>query len=80
MARINVPSARVAGMQLGVKVLSLWLFLLVRQALAYIPATPTNDSAAVQAGVNQSDTSMLSLQWYPNASAIHSHCNLREGD
>ena len=70
MVGISVSSARVAGMQLGVKVLSLWLFVLVRQALAYIPATPTNNSAAVQAGVNQSDTSMLSLQWYPNALAI----------
>lgn len=31
---------------------------------AYIPALPTNDSAAVKAGVNESDTSMLKLQWY----------------
>lgn len=26
---------------------------------AYVPALPTNDSAQVQAGVNESDTSML---------------------
>ncbi|KAH8118614.1 hypothetical protein DFH11DRAFT_1874733 [Phellopilus nigrolimitatus] len=35
---------------------------------AYIPAQATNDTAAVQAGVNQSDTSTLKLQWFPNAS------------
>ncbi|EJD02936.1 uncharacterized protein FOMMEDRAFT_146698 [Fomitiporia mediterranea MF3/22] len=42
-----------------------WLALLGR---AYIPALPANDSAIVQAGVNESDTSMLKLQWFPNAS------------
>ncbi|KAL5528495.1 hypothetical protein ACEPAF_7631 [Sanghuangporus sanghuang] len=41
---------------------------LVLRTLAYIPALPTNDSAEVQAGVNESDTSMLKLQWFPNAS------------
>ena len=37
-----------------------WLCLLGQ---AYVPAMPTNDSAMVQAGVNESDTSMLALQW-----------------
>ena len=44
-----------------------WPVLLVR---AYIPALPTNDSAAVQAGVNESDTSMLRLQWCVHSSSI----------
>ena len=46
-----------------------WLGLLGQ---AYVPAQPTNDSALIQAGVNESDTSMLNLQWcvtYFSASA-----------
>ncbi|KAH8119156.1 hypothetical protein DFH11DRAFT_426005 [Phellopilus nigrolimitatus] len=48
--------------------LTIWLGSLLLLCQAYIPAQATNDTAAVQAGVNQSDTSMLKLQWFPNAS------------
>lgn len=43
---------------------SLWLGLFVR---AYIPALPTNSTDLIEAGLNQSDKSRLTLQWYPNS-------------
>ncbi|KLO14282.1 hypothetical protein SCHPADRAFT_939693 [Schizopora paradoxa] len=36
--------------------------------MAYIPAMPTNQTDAINGAINQSDTSMLQLQWFPNAS------------
>lgn len=71
MARIYTLNAQGASLRSGVNMLMLWFLLFMPQALAYIPAMPTNDSTAIQQGTNQSDTSMLSLLWYPNALVIH---------
>jgi len=37
-------------------------------ALGYVPAVPSNDSAIINQPINQSDTSLLQLHWFPNAS------------
>ena len=43
------------------------LLFFVVAVMAYIPAMPTNQTDAINGAINQSDTSMLSLQWFPNA-------------
>lgn len=43
------------------------LAFFVVAVMAYIPAMPTNQTDAINGAINQSDTSMLQLQWFPNA-------------
>ncbi|KAK7053280.1 hypothetical protein VNI00_003906 [Paramarasmius palmivorus] len=50
-------------------VLSLLACLSSLNVLAYVPASPTNNTAdAIAAGLNVSDVSMLHLQWFSNGS------------
>ncbi|KZP34645.1 hypothetical protein FIBSPDRAFT_772413 [Athelia psychrophila] len=50
----------------AVFLVSLWLS--AGGVRAYIPATPTNDTTAIQTGSNTSNTSNLLLQWYADGS------------
>lgn len=54
---------------MGLALLNIVLCLacLALEASAYIPALPTNNTQDIQAGLNLSDSSMLQLQWFPNA-------------
>lgn len=47
-----------------VLIVSVGFLSIAREVQAYIPATPTNDTSAIQQGTNASEISTLSLQWY----------------
>lgn len=50
------------------KMLLLCLLFVVLGVQAYIPATPTNNTVAIQQGSNSSAVSNLLLQWYADGS------------
>jgi len=49
-------------------ILPLGLLFFVTSALAYVPALPSNETNAINGAINKSDTSSLSIGWFPSGS------------
>ncbi|EEB94798.1 hypothetical protein MPER_06332, partial [Moniliophthora perniciosa FA553] len=64
---IGVPKMK--GISVTTLKLSLFALLSSLSVLAYVPASPTNNTQdAIAAGLNVTDVSLLHLQWFANGS------------